>query len=142
MTAILDILCRRQSDWAALAKSDAGAAGTIARDCAVIRKDMAMYATSSGESARVDDATMTSWWTVSTINRDREGDVLIPTGCLNTIDNYRRNPVVLLEHAVDKPIGISIGDRGLPLIIDDSSIKAGLKHHDLTPVARDTYKLV
>lgn len=142
MTAILDILGRRQSDWETLAKSDVGYAGAFARGFVIVSKGMATFADAPTDAIRTDDATMQSYWTVSTSSMDREGDSLIPAGCLKTIENYRRNPVVLLEHNAQWPIGISIGNKGLPLIIEDGSIKAILKHHDLTDVARDTYKLV
>lgn len=144
MTALLSLLQQRQADWATLAKSDAGAAGTFARGFAVVSKDVAVYANPTTEAARVEEATMTSWFTISTSSLDREGDSLNPAGCLKTIANYARNPVVSLDHFRQEPlpIGTSVGDKGLPLIIGPDYIKAGCKHHDLTKTARDVWNLV
>lgn len=142
MTAILDLLSRRQQDWTTLAKSDAGVVGTFARGFACVHKGVATMADVPSDSVRVDEANMTSWWTISTSSLDREGDSLTPNGCLKTIDNYRRNPVVLLEHNALWPVGTSVGVNGWPLIIEENCIRAGLKHHDLTKEARDTFRLV
>lgn len=37
-------------------------------------------------------------FTICTIDEDREGDVVHPRGCLDFLNDYRRNPVVLYEH--------------------------------------------
>lgn len=46
--------------------------------------------------------------TISTIDEDREGDVLVPEGAV--LDAYRRNPVVLFGHShYSIPIGRTVG---------------------------------
>lgn len=144
MTSLVKLLMARQSELAALAKSDAGAAGSYARGLVIVRKNVATYACASPEPARIEEATMTSWFTISTPALDREGDSLNPSGCLKTIGNYAHNPVVSLDHFRQEPlpIGTSVGDRGLPLIVGPDYIKAGCKHHDLTATARDVWNLV
>lgn len=85
-----------------------------------------------------------SHWTVASSSRDREGDTIDPRGCLPTIKNYARNPVVLWEHGKYSPfpIGQSIGDGTLPLIVSADSIRAGVKHDTSTEVGRDVLRLV
>src|SRR5687767_14222771 len=76
--------------------------GTLARNVAVVRKDMAVYANVGGVP-QVDEAQMLSWCTISPTAQDREGDILDPQGCLPTIKNYARNPVVSFDHFAHDP---------------------------------------
>lgn len=118
--------------------------GTLARNVAVVRKDMAVYADASAVGMpQVDEAQMLSWWTISSTAQDREGDILDPQGCLPTIKNYARNPVVSFDHFAHDPlpVGTSMGDGMLPVIVTDSGIRACCKHHCLTPLAADVWAL-
>ena len=144
MTAILDILGRRQADWATLAKSDAGAAGTFARGFVTVRKGEAVYASVSQSPLRVDEKTMCSYgWRISTSDLDREGDTIIPKSPMKTLKNYKRNPVVSFDHFKfdPLPVGTSIGEGDSPLVIGPDYIEAGCKHHDQTKMARDVFAL-
>lgn len=43
-------------------------------------------------------------WYASTINKDRVWDVVLPSAFMSTISEYKQNPVILLQHKMDKPI--------------------------------------
>jgi len=47
-------------------------------------------------------------FTISTMAQDRDGDVVVPEGCLKRIKTYQANPIVLFDHgAFPLPIGLS-----------------------------------
>ena len=56
-------------------------------------------------------------WYASTKDKDRMNDVVEPTAFEETLKQYMTNPIVLLQHDMDKPIGnvieASIDDKGL-----------------------------
>ena len=56
-------------------------------------------------------------WYASTKDKDRMNDVVEPTAFEDTLKQYMTNPIVLLQHDMDKPIGnvieASIDDKGL-----------------------------
>lgn len=53
-----------------------------------------------------DDAEMSIDFTVITDEVDREGDVIRPQGILAYLDEYKANPVWLLEHNPVEPVGL------------------------------------
>ncbi len=68
----------------------------------------------------VNEAEMSAEFVIVSKVEDREYDVITPQGCEEYLDEYRRNPVVLLEHDALKPIGLSTD-------------KAGTFHFRVTP---------
>lgn len=58
-------------------------------------------------------------WYASTKDKDRMNDVVEPTAFEETLKQYMTNPIVLLQHDMDKPIGnvieASIDDKGLSI---------------------------
>lgn len=56
-------------------------------------------------------------WYASTKDKDRMNDIVEPTAFENTLKQYMTNPIVLLQHDMDKPIWnvieASIDDKGL-----------------------------
>ena len=56
-------------------------------------------------------------WYASTKDKDRMNDIVEPSAFEDTIKQYMTNPIVLLQHDMDKPIGnvieASIDDKGL-----------------------------
>ncbi len=54
----------------------------------------------------IDTKRMSARFRISTHSKDRMGDIVLPRGCLPTIDNYRRNPRVFFSHrSTDLPLG-------------------------------------
>lgn len=138
---ILDKLRARQDSIAVSVSKGETSGGQYARNFAMVRKDMAIYADANAVGPpQVDERQMLSWWTISSTAQDREGDILDPKGCLPTIKNYSRNPVVLYDHG-GMPVGTSMGDGMSPVLITDQGIRACCKHHDLTPLAFDVWNL-
>ncbi len=45
---------------------------------------------------------------VSDPTTDRDGDVLVPSGC--DLTNYRKNPVVLINHDKSQPVGTAVAE--------------------------------
>lgn len=54
----------------------------------------------------------------STIDKDRVGDVVLPGAFVETLSTYKENPVILLQHKMDKPIW-----KAVDLAIDDKGLK-------------------
>lgn len=60
----------------------------------------------------ISERLMTADFNVVMPVEDREWDTIDPQGCLKYLDEYRRNPVVLLEHDALMPIGLSEDGQG------------------------------
>jgi phage head maturation protease len=70
---------------------------------------------------------------ISTIDQDRDGDVVRPKGCLKFLEAYRRNPIVLFDHdAEGMPVGLSERDSSLALWVMDDWIDAECHFHQKT----------
>lgn len=136
MAAILQLLHDRQSAFD----------GQLAQNHALVSKDLssAFYTDSNAVADCVEPAKMVSWWRIATMSMDREGDVLVPSGCLGTIQTFVENPVVCFDHKRDYklPIGKSVGHGALPLDVRENEIVAGCLHDDTTQFSRDVWQLV
>lgn len=103
MSAILDELRTR------VVKNSRKAAMPIGVDGA--------YAYSSSMATLVDgsinEPEMSAEFVIISDNEDREYDVIEPQGCLEHLEDYRRNPIVLLEHNALQPIGLSTDGAGV-----------------------------
>jgi len=59
----------------------------------------------------IDDAEKSIPFIVNTINEDRDGDIVVPTGAV--LDNYQRNPVVFFGHqSWEIPIAKAVSPQG------------------------------
>jgi len=73
------------------------------------RKDIAVHsAPSVVADVDFDSVSQSALFTISTASTDRDGDVVVPEGCLKRIKTYQANPIVLFDHgAFPLPIGLS-----------------------------------
>ena len=73
--------------------------------------DKLMLADPTGALVATDDAVMSATFIISTSSQDRDGDIVIPKGCV--LDNYKRNPIVFYNHQQwEVPIGKAMGPDG------------------------------
>ena len=54
----------------------------------------------------------------STIDKDRVSDVVLPSAFVETLSVYKQNPVILLQHKMDKPIG-----KATDLMVDEKGLR-------------------
>ena len=132
MGTLFEALINRQNGLEDLLQKGQYAESTkFARDFVVVNKDysapLAMYADSAAKLDKADESKCISWWTVSTPCLDRDGDILDPLGCLQELGPFTKNPVVDFDHRRDYklPIGKSIGEGTLPLIVTKAGVRAG-----------------
>jgi hypothetical protein len=121
--------------------------GLFAQNHALIEKDygVAHYVDAAGGMVdKVDESKQISWWCISTSAMDREGDILVPKGCMGTIKSYTANPCVVYDHKKSYilPVGKSIGRSGGPVDVYDDKICAGCQHHSETLFADEVWRLV
>lgn len=60
----------------------------------------------------ISEREMSAEFVIVSGTEDRDNDIIEPAGCEEYLDEYRRNPVVLLEHDCLKPIGLSTDKSG------------------------------
>lgn len=92
---------------------------------------------------QADDDDMAIPFVVSTLARDRDGDVLVPGGCKDWLPAYANNPVWLFAHSPSLlPIGLSRDKAGNCTIrVEDDRVLSVCHFHKETPLARDCYRL-
>lgn len=92
---------------------------------------------------KVDESTMSAGFVISTLQRDRHGDVLIPAGCLKTIASYANYPVVFFGHNKDAPpIASASFANELKLWVEDSYIVSRGYFHGQTRESTEIFDLV
>lgn len=122
----------------------------IARNrCRQIRKggELAYASLSSAIANEFNDSEMSAGFVISTIDEDREGDVIEPQGCLEYLHEYKSNPIVFFDHDQKQPIGSSEGPDGrFHFTVGDRGIRARCFFHDCEwdgkKIGEDAYKLV
>jgi hypothetical protein len=92
------------------------------------------YLTTESDTREVDRSERTLVVTISTLARDRLGDILDPSGV--KVENYRKNPVVLWAHDYKRP---PIA-KSLWIKIDRERIVAKARFAD-TPLSREIFSL-
>ncbi len=116
-----------------------------------IRKDQSLLAYTPSRSALVEaelnDREMSAPFIISTMDEDRESDVIHPDGILEYLHEYKSNPIVLFDHEQHKVVGSSEGpDRQLYLAVRPTEIWAKCFFHDCLweniPIGQETYHLV
>ena len=75
----------------------------------------------------------------NTIDKDRQGDVVLPTAWVKGVENYLTNPVLLFQHKPDKPIGrvekVRVDQRGL--FVEALVSDAAEKQHNIHTLIKD-----
>ena len=84
---------------------------------------------------------------ISSISRDRHGDVVMPRGCEKFLSEYASNPVVLFAHRSDQfPVALAQKPKteGAPLavLVEDDAIYSRAFFHLKTQESEDVFKLV
>jgi hypothetical protein len=101
MNAILQSVLSRQQQFHTASKSLVGYDIPSNRGYAVpITKDKLGYSTAGSllMDGEVDEKRMSAKFVVSTVEQDRQGDIVPPESCIKHLANYRRNPVVFFGH--------------------------------------------
>lgn len=92
-----------------------------------------------GTPAVTNGAEMTAKFLISTMRKDRHGDIVVPQGCKRTLGDYEKNPVVFFGHKSNSlPIASSTGIE----VRDDFGIYATAKFHGKSQESEDVYRLV
>jgi len=89
----------------------------------------------AGITKETNEQEITSTDLASTIDVDRDGEVLLPDGCV--LDNFRKNPVVLWAHGRETSLPIG---KALWIKATEAGLLAKTKYAD-TAFARDVWKL-
>lgn len=91
----------------------------------------------------VDEKTMSAGWVISAVNRDRYGDVVVPDGCVDTLDDYRKNPQVFFAHkSNDMPIGLCEHEDKFHFEVRDEDILSRCFFHGATEESDKVFDLV
>lgn len=92
----------------------------------------------------VDTSKMTAKFVITTSDRDRHGDIVIPRGCVNHLKNYTRNPRVFFAHNTnDLPIASARDPEGnLALDILDDKIYSTAYFHGETRESEIIFRLI
>lgn len=131
-----------------LGKAEFAESARFAHNFALVNKDavspLALYADSLAVCGGTSERDGVSHWTISTQAMDRDGDILIPMGCLPEIECFKLNPVVDYDHRRDYklPIGKSLGSAGLPVTVTEKAVTASCLHHHETQFADEVARLV
>jgi len=96
------------------------------------------------EAPVVDTSKMTARFVITTSDRDRHGDIVIPRGCVNHLKNYTRNPRVFFAHNTnDLPIASARDlDGNLALDILDDRIYSTAYFHGETRESEIIFRLI
>jgi HK97 family phage prohead protease/HK97 family phage major capsid protein len=75
----------------------------------------------------------------NTADKDRTGDIVLPSAWTKGVENFRRNPILLYQHDHGKPIGrinnITVDKRGI--FVEASVSEAAEKQHGVKTLIRD-----
>lgn len=99
-----------------------------------------------GPEPTIDTSKMSAEFIVSTVVRDRHGDIVEPSGCLPHLKNYARNPRIFFAHRTeDLPIASARDPQGnLCLSVDKESgvIRSTAWFHGETPESELIFRLI
>lgn len=76
----------------------------------LIAPDVATPATPVCAPIDFDAATASALFVISTANQDRDGDIVIPEGCIDHLDSYKANPVILFDHGLNVTVPIAVSE--------------------------------
>lgn len=94
-------------------------------------------------SLDVDESTMSAGWVISAVNQDRYGDVVVPAGCKETLEDYRKNPQVFFAHNSNgMPVGLCEYEDKFYFDIGDNDIRSRCFFHGSTEESDKVFDLV
>jgi len=140
--SIYDVLAQRQSAFLGQMRSHGLALPSIAfLSTAVTRlgdSNVLAFGDPEAPEPEVDESDMTASFTITTPARDRYGDVVMPRGCIKTMDQFLKNPQVFFGHkSHDLPIATS-----MPPVVGEDGVKASCRFHGKTPESACVFGLV
>jgi len=75
----------------------------------------------------------------NTVDKDRAGDIVLPSAWAKGIDRFRKNPVLLYQHKHDNPIGrvskVTVDKKGM--FIEASVSEAAEKIHGIQSIIKE-----
>jgi len=93
----------------------------------------------------IDEATMSAGFVISTARRDQHGDVVVPHGCVGTLQDYYNNPQVFFSHRSDEyPVALAkhpLTGQPAVWVSEDQIISRGY-FHGKTRESTETFDLV
>lgn len=145
--AIFAEIERRQAEITRLTQKGAWDSPLVcaARGYAVVKGPGKLgFADPDSRLTSTDDSKMSATFVITTTSRDRDGDVVLPLGCKETIDNYRHNPRVFFGHqSIPLPIGSArTPDGELSVKIVEEKVISTCYFHGKTPESNTIYGLV
>jgi hypothetical protein len=101
------------------------------------------FASTASRVGPIDEKAMIVPFLISTPSQDRQGDVVIPEGCLPTIAWYEANPMVFFAHdSMSPPIALSYNHLGGPGIwIDREGVWSLARFHGKTQLSDEVFRL-
>ena len=124
---------------------DFSRAVSLVRHAVRIDGNQCQYDDPAAKLIETDTKKMSARFLVSSISKDRMGDVVIPQGCRGTLPHYQKNPRVFFGH---KSYGFSIGSARTPDgmlaldIADDLGIYSTCYFHGQTRESEEAFRLV
>ena len=124
---------------------DFSRAVSLVRHAVRIDGNQCQYDDPAAKLIETDTKKMSARFLVSSISKDRMGDVVIPQGCRGTLPHYQKNPRVFFGH---KSYGFSIGSARTPDgmlaldIADDLGIYSTCYFHGQTRESEEAFHLV
>lgn len=94
---------------------------------------------SDGVQKKAGNSTLKIAGYANTVDKDRAGDIVLPSAWAKGIDRFRKNPVLLYQHKHDNPIGrvskVTVDKKGM--FIEASVSEAAEKLHGIHSLIKD-----
>jgi len=92
----------------------------------------------------IDEKSASVGFIISTPRRDKVGDIVLPKGCLETLEDYAKNPVVFYAHNQKAPpIAFAKDPEGkLALWVEDDKLVSRAYFHQQTRESEEIFRLV
>jgi len=149
MSSLIQSIIDRQNRLVSVTKSEHGfAVPPFSRNYAIVTKRGGLaYNDSESGVSDVNQCKMAAKFIISTTTPDRSGDIVIPAGCMPTLDRYKKNSLVCFGHqqvaSVVFPIGSATSPQGeFSLEINETNIQSWCYFHGLTPESNIIFHLV
>jgi HK97 family phage prohead protease len=94
-------------------------------------KNKIFHIASTFKAKETDEGTLKISGMASTSDKDRVGDVVLPSAWSKGLENYKKNPIILFNHDYSRPIGratnVSVSDKGLAVDANISKANAEMQ---------------